>query len=135
MTFAQPWDNSQLSSPYPHKCLCQRRRRLLFAAPFLSAVAHGHFLTSDCSRLIVKRILLTGYPHKIKKKFCTVERMFYNREDVEYYQDVTLFTVNGREGKIREAIGTHGNMKTQFNDTLHHGATVSPCVVCACACL
>eukprot|EP01054_Gregarina_sp_Poly1_P010797 Gregarina_sp_Poly_1__10796@NODE_82_length_15568_cov_98_251403_g70_i0_p3_GENE_NODE_82_length_15568_cov_98_251403_g70_i0NODE_82_length_15568_cov_98_251403_g70_i0_p3_ORF_typecomplete_len839_score120_12RIBIOP_C/PF04950_12/2_8e53AARP2CN/PF08142_12/2_1e12_NODE_82_length_15568_cov_98_251403_g70_i067539269 len=94
----------------------------------MTPVLSGHFITTDPGRLIVKRILLTGYPHRIKKRTCSVRRMFFNREDVLYYSPVQLFARSGgrlKEGKIKEPLGTHGDMKCHFSEPLTHGETVT----------
>eukprot|EP01053_Blabericola_migrator_P008579 Blabericola_migrator_1__8578@NODE_448_length_8373_cov_125_949193_g350_i0_p2_GENE_NODE_448_length_8373_cov_125_949193_g350_i0NODE_448_length_8373_cov_125_949193_g350_i0_p2_ORF_typecomplete_len840_score169_63RIBIOP_C/PF04950_12/5_5e03RIBIOP_C/PF04950_12/4_1e53AARP2CN/PF08142_12/1e12DUF1033/PF06279_11/0_059_NODE_448_length_8373_cov_125_949193_g350_i037616280 len=90
----------------------------------------GHFVTTDCQRLIIRRILLTGYPHRIKKKMCSVRRMFFNRADVQHYMPIHVFakTPGGsgkaKEGKITESLGTHGDMKCVFTHQLNHSETV-----------
>jgi len=46
-------------------------------APHL--VAMGSFLNPDTTRIIAKRIILTGHPFKVHKKTATVRYMFFNR--------------------------------------------------------
>ena len=49
---------------------------LAFSAPQL--VAMGSFLDADTTRIIAKRIMLTGHPFKVSKKIATVRYMFFN---------------------------------------------------------
>jgi pre-rRNA-processing protein TSR1 len=41
-------------------------------------VATGTFLNTDTTRVIAKRIILTGHPFKVHKKTATVRYMFFN---------------------------------------------------------
>lgn len=38
----------------------------------------GSFLNPDTTRIIAKRIILTGHPFKVHKKTATVRYMFFN---------------------------------------------------------
>jgi len=49
---------------------------LITAAPQL--VAMGSFTNPDTTRIIAKRIILTGHPIKVHKKTATVRYMFFN---------------------------------------------------------
>lgn len=42
----------------------------------------GTFLNPDPFKIILKRIVLTGYPFKVKKKLGIVRYMFFNPEDI-----------------------------------------------------
>lgn len=52
-------------------------RMLASLAPHL--VAMGSFLNPDTTRIIAKRIILTGHPFKVHKKTATVRYMFFSR--------------------------------------------------------
>ena len=58
--------------------------------------------------IIVKRAILTGHPYRVHKKVVTMRYMFFNREDVLFYQPVQLVSKQGRRGWIKEPLGTHG---------------------------
>jgi pre-rRNA-processing protein TSR1 len=46
-------------------------------------LAHGSMLGADADRIVLKRIVLTGYPTRVHKRHDTVKYMFYNPEDVK----------------------------------------------------
>jgi hypothetical protein len=57
-------------------------------------------LPPSSTRVIVKRIILTGHPYKIYKKLVTIRYMFFNREDVEWFKALQLWTKRGRSGLL-----------------------------------
>lgn len=61
---------------------------------------------------------------QINRKSATVRYMFYNKEDIEYFQPVKLRTRCGRLGHIKESLGTHGHMKCVFDGQLKSFDTV-----------
>lgn len=87
-------------------------------------VGMGSFLSSDPTRIIAKRIVLTGHPFKVHKKTATIRYMFFNREDVQYFQSVELHTKYGRSGHVTEALGTHGYFKAHFDGPIQQMDTV-----------
>ena len=90
----------------------------------LSLVATGNTMESDAFKVILKKIILTGYPVKIKKKNAVVRYMFFNPNDVNYFKPIQLTTKNGLRGNIKESVGTHGYMKCYFNGFIQSNDTV-----------
>jgi pre-rRNA-processing protein TSR1 len=110
----------------------------------------GTFMNADTTRIIAKRIVLTGHPFKVHKKTATVRYMFFNpgaqhpfyddamrrfvshapthiryfTDDVAYFAPVQLHTKYGRAGHIREPLGTHGYLKAHFDGPVNQMDTV-----------
>ncbi|RZC05328.1 pre-rRNA-processing protein TSR1 homolog [Glycine soja] len=92
------------------------------AAPAVAAV--GSLKTVDADRIILKRVILTGYPQRVSKRKASVRHMFYNPEDVKWFKPVELYTKRGLRGRIKEPVGTHGTMKCLLNGVLEQRDTV-----------
>lgn len=103
----------------------------------------GTFLNADTTRVVAKRVVLTGHPFKVHKKTATVRYMFFNPgmsrvcarltahgsppfppEDVAYFAPIQLHTKHGRAGHIRESLGTHGYFKAHFDGPVNQVDTV-----------
>eukprot|EP00892_Ulva_mutabilis_P004765 jgi/Ulvmu1/2660/UM014_0116.1 len=71
----------------------------------------------DCNpdRIVLKRVVLTGYPVKVHKKKAVVRYMFFNPDDVKWFAPLEVWTKYGRRGRIKESLGTHGAMKCVFD--------------------
>eukprot|EP00980_Cylindrotheca_fusiformis_P017853 scaffold5653_cov147-Cylindrotheca_fusiformis.AAC.15 len=87
-------------------------------------VATGSVINADADRIVVKRIILTGYPVRVHKRFATVKYMFYNPEDVKWFKPAGLVTKHGLNGKIEDCVGEHGTMKCLFNAPIKQHDTV-----------
>lgn len=85
----------------------------------LTLIATGTSLPPSSHRVIAKRIILTGHPYKINKKLVTIRYMFFNREDVEWFKALQLWTKRGRSGFIKESLGTHGYFKATFDGKIN----------------
>ncbi len=85
----------------------------------LNLVGKGTSLPASTSRIIAKRIILTGHPYKIHKKLVTVRYMFFNAEDVAWFKALQLWTKRGRSGFIKESLGTHGYFKATFDGKIN----------------
>ena len=81
----------------------------------LELIGTGTSLQPDHSRVLAKRVILTGHPYKIHKKLVTVRYMFFNAEDVAWFKALQLWTKRGRSGYIKESLGTHGYFKATFD--------------------
>ena len=90
----------------------------------LSFCGTGLTLESNDKKVILKKIVLTGYPVKIKKKKAIVRYMFFNPNDINYFKPIQLTTKKGLRGNITESVGTHGYMKCIFSDYIKSNDTV-----------
>mmetsp|Transcript_30249 Transcript_30249/g.46331 ORF Transcript_30249/g.46331 Transcript_30249/m.46331 type:complete len:262 (-) Transcript_30249:62-847(-) len=87
-------------------------------------VAYGSVLGADADRIVIKRIILTGYPTRVHKRHATVKYMFYNPDDVKWFKPAGLTTKHGLIGNIIESVGDHGSMKCLFNAPVKQHDTV-----------
>ena len=85
----------------------------------LDLVATGTVLAPSTSRIVAKRVILTGHPYKIHKRLVTVRYMFFNREDVNWFKALQLWTKRGRSGFVKESLGTHGYFKATFDGRIN----------------
>ncbi len=61
----------------------------------LNLLATGNALPPNPLTVILKRIILTGYPLKVHKKRAVIRYMFFNPKDVQYFRPVELYTKFG----------------------------------------
>ena len=85
----------------------------------LQLIGTGTSLPPSQSRVIAKRIILTGHTFKIHKRLVTVRYMFFNSEDVTWFKALQLWTKRGRIGYIKEPLGTHGYFKATFDGRIN----------------
>jgi pre-rRNA-processing protein TSR1 len=93
-------------------------------APEREFVALGSVLSADADRIVVKRIVLTGFPVRVHKRTATVKYMFYNPDDVRWFKPAGLSTKHGLNGHIVESVGLHGSMKCLFSAPIKQHDTV-----------
>lgn len=87
-------------------------------------LAVGSMIGADADRIVVKRIILTGYPVRVHKRTAVVKYMFYDPEDVKWFKPAGLYTKHGLQGNIMESVGEHGTMKCLFNAPIKQHDTV-----------
>lgn len=86
--------------------------------------ATGSLRSVDPDRIILKKIILTGYPQRVSKLKASVRFMFHQPDDVRWFKPVDVYTKCGRRGRIKEPVGTHGAMKCVFNGVIQQHDTV-----------
>lgn len=84
----------------------------------------GSAIFPDPFKVVLKRVVLTGYPFKAKNKRAVIRCMFYSPDDVKYFMKNEVYTKRGLKGKIQESLGTHGLMKCVFSDFIKQSETV-----------
>ncbi|GAB2289290.1 hypothetical protein Dimus_023594 [Dionaea muscipula] len=89
-----------------------------------AVAAVGSLRSIDPCRILLKKIILTGYPQRVSKSKAIVRYMFHNPEDVRWFKPLEVWTKCGRRGRIKEPVGTHGAMKCVFNGVLQQNDTV-----------
>ncbi|CAD5314654.1 unnamed protein product [Arabidopsis thaliana] len=77
--------------------------------------ALGSLKSVEPNKIILKKIILTGYPQRVSKMKASVRYMFHNPEDVKWFKPVEVWSKCGRRGRVKEPVGTHGAMKCIFN--------------------
>ncbi|KAL1194958.1 hypothetical protein V5N11_030490 [Cardamine amara subsp. amara] len=82
-------------------------------APAVAAL--GSLKSIEPNKIILKKIILTGYPQRVSKMKASVRYMFHNPEDVRWFKPVEVWSKCGRRGRVKEPVGTHGAMKCIFN--------------------
>lgn len=85
----------------------------------LKLIATGTCAPPSTTRIIAKRIILTGHPYKINRKLVTVRYMFFSAEDIAWFKALQLWTKRGRSGFIKESLGTHGYFKATFDGKIN----------------
>lgn len=85
----------------------------------LTLIGTGTALPPSTSRVVAKRVILTGHPFHIHKRIVTIRYMFFNREDVEWFKAMPLWTKRGRSGFFKEPLGTHGYFKATFDGRIN----------------
>lgn len=90
----------------------------------LVLVATGSLGSVDPDRIILKKVILTGLPVRVRKRFGVVKHLFYDPQDVRWFKPAELVTKFGLRGHIREPVGTHGLLKAIFSGPITQNDTV-----------
>ncbi|KAH9303457.1 hypothetical protein KI387_015040, partial [Taxus chinensis] len=69
--------------------------------------AVGLLRSVNPDRIVLKKVILTGYPQRVSKVKALVRFMFHSPDDVRWFKPVELWTKYGRHGRIKEPVGTH----------------------------
>jgi pre-rRNA-processing protein TSR1 len=78
----------------PNKVLCFTEASLKSESVDIT-VATGIVMPPNPLKVILKRIILTGYPLKCHKKRAVIRYMFFEPKDIKYFKPVELYTKNG----------------------------------------
>lgn len=63
----------------------------------------GSLLGCQPDRIVLKKIVLSGFPVKVQKKKAVIRWMFHNPEDVRWFRPLELWSKYGRRGRIKVA--------------------------------
>jgi len=80
--------------------------------------ATGHSLESAPNFQIVKKLKLTGEPHKIFKNTAFIKNMFTSDLEVNKLLHAKIQTVSNIRGEIKKAEGTDGTFRASFEDKI-----------------
>ena len=61
----------------------------------------GALQSCNPDRVVLKRIVLSGYPVRVHKKKAVVRWMFHNPDDVRWFRPLELWTKHGLCGRIK----------------------------------
>jgi len=61
----------------------------------------GSLRSCNPDRVVLKRVVLSGYPVRVHKKKAVVRWMFHNPDDVRWFKPLELWTKHGMRGRIR----------------------------------
>ena len=90
----------------------------------LQLVLQGTLRSCDVNRIVLKKIVLTGYPVRVHKRTAVIKHMFYKPEDVAWFKPARLVTKFGLEGHITQSVGVHGLFKVHFGRAIMGHDTV-----------
>lgn len=71
----------------------------------------GSLRGCDPNRVVLKKIVLSGYPVRVHKGKGVVRWMFHTAEDVRWFRPLGLWTKRGRHGHIK--VGTLSQQEKQ----------------------
>lgn len=80
---------------------CRRPEHAGTGIAFKHLPSAGALRSCDPDRVILKRIVLSGYPVRVHKKKAVVRWMFHNPEDIRWFRPLELWTKHGLRGRIK----------------------------------
>lgn len=92
--------------------------------PHRQLVATGSLGSIDPDRIMLKKVVLTGLPIRVRKRSAVLRHLFYDPQDVRWFKPAELTTKYGLRGHIREPVGTHGLLKASFSAPIKQNDTV-----------
>ena len=90
----------------------------------LVLVATGSLTKVDPDRIMLKKVVLTGLPIRVRKRLAVIKHLFYNTNDVRWFKPAELTTKHGLRGHIKEPVGTHGLFKCLFSAPITQNDTI-----------
>ncbi len=87
-------------------------------------VATGSLSKVDPDRIMLKKVILTGLPIRVRSRAAVVKHLFYDTQDVRWFKPAELVTKHGLRGHIKEPVGTHGLLKALFSGPISQNDTV-----------
>jgi pre-rRNA-processing protein TSR1 len=87
-------------------------------------VATGSLAKVDPDRIMLKKVVLTGLPLRVRSRHAVVKHLFYDVNDVRWFKPAELVTKHGLRGHIKEPVGTHGLLKALFSAPIAQNDTI-----------
>ena len=70
----------------------------------------GILRSCDPNRVVLKKIVLSGYPVRVHKTKGVVRWMFHSAEDVRWFRPLGLWTKRGRHGHIKVLVAFQASL-------------------------
>jgi len=90
----------------------------------LHLLASGSLAGVDTDRIVLKKVLLTGIPVRVRKRSAVIKHLFHTPEDVRWFKPAELSTKHGLRGHIKEPLGTRGLFKAVFSGPITQNDTI-----------
>ena len=68
-------------------------------------IATGSLSHIDADRIVLKKVVLSGAPLRVRKKYAVVRHMFHETLDVHWFKPAELTTKYALRGHIKEPVG------------------------------